>query len=238
MILYQHVSCFQNFLNFLAANGFSIGGKQPPSTVGHQGDHRQIGCKVALGTRSRLDGGANHSLDSQSPQVCSPCLSELGAVCARLVSQTANIPKRSDAVSGGHSDRARSSTSTRPGGRRMSNVETFGEWLGSRVWHQHLAEMLQHTSDTRTSREMSISTKMSSPDCSPVRAQALKWSRVLWPYKLAISNWSAMTTTKLLSVSLQLFRQTNVLRCGASTTFWCSPPWMRLLAVSLVGSQH
>ena len=56
--------------------------------------------------------------------------------------------------------------------------------------------------------------------------------------QLAISNWSAMTTTKLLSVSLQLFRQTNVLRCGASTTFWCSPPSMRLLAVSLVGSQH
>ncbi len=124
--MYQRVSCFQNFLNFLAANGFSIGGKQPPSTVGHQVDHRQIGCRVALTTRSRLDRGANHSLDSQSPQVCSTCLSELGAVCARLVSQTANIPKRSDAVSGGHSDRARSSTSTRPGG--PANVECGDFW--------------------------------------------------------------------------------------------------------------
>jgi hypothetical protein len=28
MILYQRVSCFQNLVNFLAANGFSIGGKQ------------------------------------------------------------------------------------------------------------------------------------------------------------------------------------------------------------------
>ena len=73
----------------------------------------------------------------------------------------------------------------------MSNVGAFGEWLGRRVWHQHLAEMLQNTSDTRTSHEMSISTKMSSPGCSPIRVQALKWSRVLWPYKLAISSWSA-----------------------------------------------
>ena len=50
----------------------------------------------------------------------------------------------------------------------MSNVGAFGEWLGSRVWHQHLAEMLQNTSHTRTSREMSISTKMSSPGLQPV----------------------------------------------------------------------
>ena len=181
--------CFQNFLNFLAANGFSIGGKHGHPLLAIKAIIRQIGCKVTFITRSRLDRGTNHRLDSQSPQVCSPCLTELGAVYARLVFQTANNPKRSDAVQGGHSDRARSSTSTRPGGRRVSNVGTVGEWLGRRVWHQHLAEMLQHTSDTRTSREMSISTKMSSPDDSPVRVQALKWSRVLWPYKLAISNW-------------------------------------------------
>ena len=43
----------------------------------------------------------------------------------------------------------------------MSNVGAFGEWLGYTVWHQHLAEMLQNTSGTRMSREMSISTKTS-----------------------------------------------------------------------------
>ena len=31
-----------------------------------------------------------------------------------------------------------------PGGREMSNVGVFGEWLGRRVWHQRLAEMLQN----------------------------------------------------------------------------------------------
>ena len=179
MILYQCVSCFQNLLNFLAANGFSIGGMHSHPLSATKAIIRQIGCKVAFSTRSRLDRGANHSLDSQSPQVCSPCLTELGAVYARLVFQTANNPKRSDAVQGGHSDRARSSASTRPGGRRMRNVGAFGEWLGRRVWHRHLAEMLQNISDTQTSREMSISTKVGSPGWSPIRVQALKWPRVL-----------------------------------------------------------
>jgi len=46
---------------------------------------------VALGARSRLEG-FNHSLDPQDTQVCSSCLSELGAVCARLVSKLPTIP--------------------------------------------------------------------------------------------------------------------------------------------------
>jgi hypothetical protein len=61
--------------------------------------------------------------------------------------QTANNPKRSDAVRAVIQivivQRVNSS-----GGPANSNVGAFGEWRGSRVWHQHLAEMLQNTSDT------------------------------------------------------------------------------------------
>ena len=185
--MYQHVLCSQNFLKFLAANGFSISGRRRHPLLAIKAIIRQIGCKVTLVTRSRLDRGANHSLDPQNAQVSSSCLSEFGAVCARLVFQTANNPKRSDAVQGGYSDRARSRRQLSPG---AANVECGDFWGMARP--QSLAsasaELLQNTPDTRTSRELSIATKMSSPDCKPARMQALKWSRVPWPYR-AISNW-------------------------------------------------
>jgi len=38
MILYPHVSTFWIFLNFVAANGFSMDGSYP-SIIRHQGDH-------------------------------------------------------------------------------------------------------------------------------------------------------------------------------------------------------
>ena len=48
MILYQRVSSFRNFLNFLAANGFAIGAKQPHPLLAIKAIRRQIGCKVAF----------------------------------------------------------------------------------------------------------------------------------------------------------------------------------------------
>jgi hypothetical protein len=91
-ILYQHASPFRNFLNFLAPNGFSISGSSRHPLLTIKAIIRQIGRKVAFGTRSRMDGGANHGLDPQGPQVCSSCLTELGVVCARLVSKLPTIP--------------------------------------------------------------------------------------------------------------------------------------------------
>jgi hypothetical protein len=240
MILYQHASPFPNFLNFLAANGFSIGGSSRQRLLVIKAIIRQIGCRVELSTRSRLPSDANHGVDPQDAQVCSSCLIEFGAVWRKIGFQTAAIPNDLMPVrclTVIQIVLVRASEIVRGAGEG-SIVGAFEEWLGRRVWHQHLLGMLQKTSDTRMSREMSISTEMSSPDISPVWVQALKWSRVLWPYKLAISKWSAMTATNLLPVSLQLFQQTNVLRSGASNIFWCSLRLMRLLAVSLLRSQH
>ena len=55
MILYQRVSCFHNFVNFLAANGFSIGGMHSHPLLATKVIIRQIACTVAFRTRSRLD---------------------------------------------------------------------------------------------------------------------------------------------------------------------------------------
>jgi hypothetical protein len=53
MILYSHVRPSGISLNFLAANGFSIGGEQLRSIVGHQGDHS---------TESPARCGARHKI--------------------------------------------------------------------------------------------------------------------------------------------------------------------------------
>ena len=148
--------------------------EEPPSIVGCQGDHsRKSAARWRARRKITTRRVLSHRLDPQDTQVCSSCLSELGAVCARLVSKLPTT-QTSDAVRWSFRSFARSSTSTRPGGRRNSNVGAFGEWLGSRVWQQHLVEMLQNTSHTRTSREMSISTKMSFPDCSPVAGASVE----------------------------------------------------------------
>ena len=92
MILYQHVSPFRNFLNFLAANGFSIGGSSRHQLLAIKAIIRQNRLQGARSAQDHDWKGANHSLDPQDTQVCSSCLSELGAVCARLVSKLPTIP--------------------------------------------------------------------------------------------------------------------------------------------------
>ena len=55
MILYPHVSPFRNFLNFLAANGFSIGGSSRHQLLAIKAIIRQIGRKV--GARHKITIG-------------------------------------------------------------------------------------------------------------------------------------------------------------------------------------
>ena len=72
MILYPHVSPFRNFLNFLAANGSSIGGEQPRSNVGHQGDHptkspARCGARRKITTGRVLITGLTHKIHRYAP---------------------------------------------------------------------------------------------------------------------------------------------------------------------------
>ena len=58
MILYPYVSPFRNFLNFLAANGFSIGRRAAINCGLSRRSFEKIGCEVARSAQDHDQKGA------------------------------------------------------------------------------------------------------------------------------------------------------------------------------------